>query len=175
MTIPEIEDIFTRLCAGVIEHNQDLKLERTFNGSRMNKYVIRCNPTDFSRIIGKRGLRFKGMKFLMQAAGAKIGHSLSLETCQRPNVEIQENLPPFSVNVRWPKAEVTKLLQDTCAASFSKPVEIVTQEAVGSCIFIIKPDKLESCSLVDAIAPALQNIFSGIGTMCGCLISIDVD
>lgn len=174
-TVQEIETLITRLCAGVIAHNDKFKLKMTFGGSRMNRYVIQCHPDDGSRIVGTGGLRFKALKLLMQAAGAKIGHGLVLITVERPKGVSEIDLfPPFQYNPRWPKDQITQLLYETCDSVFKYPFKIESNESVGACIFIIDPHKLEQSAFMAALAPALNNIFSGIGTTSGCLLSIDI-
>jgi predicted RNA-binding protein YlqC (UPF0109 family) len=170
-----VESLSARICQGVIAFPKDLKVEATFSGASLTKYVILCHSADCPRILGKGGERFRGLRLLMGLVGASHGRQINFDSVK---VTKREPAPPFpkcQYNPDWPRQKVLALMQDICQAVMRCPVKVRLEETPPSAVLVVRYDGARRLPELDVICVtrALQNMFSGIGATNGCQLGVD--
>lgn len=168
----KVEELFTRICKGVIQYNNHFTLKKTFSGASLTKYNICCHAADSPRILGKGGDRFQALRLLMRIVGAKYGRQMKLETMEKPTIGAPAPFPKFKYNPKWPREQIKVMLQDICDNLFADKAEVGIVEATGSAILTVRHGIHEP--FAESVAPALENIFNGVGTTNGCNLSVDM-
>jgi predicted RNA-binding protein YlqC (UPF0109 family) len=171
----QAESILTRLCAGLCAYNADLNVVKLRESNTVTFYTIVTHPADFPRVCGKGGSRYKILRFICRAIGARCGHKINLERMPKTPLS-KERFQAMDYKENWPRNEIKRLLVDTCAMVFTWPVVIEVEDIVPGrkALLLVSHDESENPLLVGEFKEMLRNLFEAIGMANGCWLEVDL-
>ena len=169
------EHLLFRLCAALVEDKTALRIVPSFVGD-LESLEIMCAPDDGPRLIGKGGTIFQALKWVVAAAGAKVGRRINLDTVLAERTAKQHRFPPFKFNPDWPAGETTKLLADVVDDVFFFPasVSLLMSSSGDESRASWRVTLSNRTDLTDGAGEQLSNLFNAISTTNGCRSSVAI-
>ena len=169
-----IESTIASLLHSVVQLPDELEVIREFEGESLTIWNLRCNAGDRGRIIGKNGDRFQSLRTIAQLIGQRSGHQCKIGELLPSNEPPAIRLPRrFSPDPNWPAGEVTEMARIVASTIFG-PTKIELIGIGQSAVIRMVPEN--PVPIIDRrqAQPALDNLFSAIGTTHGVDLSIDI-
>lgn len=172
-----IIDLLRRILEGIVAHKEDLVIEHRKTLTSSMTITIQAHLADTARLIGEGALTYRALSALARAIGAQRGLRINIPPIREPVTGEPERYK-FAANPDWPKAEIDKLLDDTCRAAFCHP-EIIgiaydhDDENITSTAEVTV-SRSEPAEVVAAMSASLSRVFDAIGRNHGRLFVVDV-
>lgn len=74
-----MKDFLTYLVSQIIDHPEDLAIEERPFGETMMQYIIKSNPEDTGKIIGKEGKIIQAIRNVAKVLAVKEGKQIRIE------------------------------------------------------------------------------------------------
>jgi len=164
--------ILTRILDQITYHAEDRKVWAVAIG-RSWMIKMQLHRADTPRVVGERGSHIKAIDALTTVIGAKSGVTIRSQLLE-PEVGSTERYHKFKPAAAWNSAEVKKIAEAICEATFSAPakIEIHDGDDFTSTLEVIV-DRSENHMLVDTVCDAMKVLFNAIGKANGRILFVD--
>ena len=169
--LEELSDLAYTLCWGFLINPERFQVNVTRDLEGYITVEAVCDPTDYGKLIGKKGQNYKAVEMILYRAGEQLQETVEFVVPAPDTRKIPEHLP-FRRNKNWTHDAITKTVKDITLYLFSNPVQVEIWNGKLESKINVELDENEDVDEIGEIESALQKIVHAHAKTQGWDVSI---